>query len=345
MVNVLLTGGNGFIAVHILCILLDRGYSVTTTVRAESKANFLRSKFASAVSNGQLKFAIIEDITVSGAFDEVFKSNSFEVVLHTSSPFVLTVTDIEKDLLKPAIEGTTEILKSTKKYGSSVKRVVITSSFAAIRDASKGNRPGYAYSEKDWNPVTYDGAQKDPGTGYDASKKLAEKAAWDFMENEKPGFDLVTLCPPIVYGPVIQEVKDLKKLNTSSAPFYNIFSGQVKELGQVPSWIWVDVRDLAEAHIAAFEKPQASNQRFFTTEGTFNMGQVSDFIWKYYPERAQAKGIPKSTPEDGYPWDGNYHADNSKSKEVLGLKYTPSETMLKDTLEQFVVLEKELGVQ
>ena len=88
MVNVLLTGGNGFIAVHIISILLDRGHSVTTTVRAESKTTFLRNKFAAAVNNGQLKFAIVEDITVSGAFDEVFKNDTFDAVLHTSSPFV-----------------------------------------------------------------------------------------------------------------------------------------------------------------------------------------------------------------------------------------------------------------
>lgn len=88
MVNVLLTGGNGFIAVHIISILLDRGHSVTTTVRAEGKTTFLRNKFATAVGGGQLKFAIVEDITVSGAFDEVFKNNNFDAVLHTSSPFV-----------------------------------------------------------------------------------------------------------------------------------------------------------------------------------------------------------------------------------------------------------------
>ncbi|KAF8608331.1 NADPH-dependent methylglyoxal reductase-like protein GRE2 [Ceratobasidium sp. AG-I] len=345
MANVLLTGGNGFIAVHIISILLDRGNSVTTTVRAESKTTFLRNKFASAVSSGQLKFAIVEDITVSGAFDEVFKNNSFDAVLHTSSPFVFKINDVTKDLLAPAIQGTTEILKSAKRYGPSVKRVVVTSSFASVVDQSQGDRPGYAYSEKDWNPITYEQSQKDPSAGYYGSKKLAEKAAWDFIENEKPSFDLVTLCPPMVYGPVIQEVKDMGSLNTSSAAFYSVFSGQAKELTQPGVWLWVDVRDIAEAHVAAIEKPGAGNQRFLISQGTFNMGQLSDFIWKHYPERAQAKGIPKSTPANGYPQEGNYFPDNSKSKEILGLKYISFKDMLKDQLEQFVALEKELGAQ
>ncbi|KAF8608355.1 NAD(P)-binding protein [Ceratobasidium sp. AG-I] len=344
MFNVLLTGGNGFIGVHVLYILVDRGYSVTTTVRSESKTTHLRNKFPAAVSSGKLKFAIVEDITIPGAFDDIFKRDSFDVVLHNSSPFVFNVNDVKKDLLIPAVQGTTEILKSAKKYGPSVKRVVITSSFASIMNGKKGDWPGHVFSEKDWNPITAEDAQ-DPGSGYTASKKLAEKAAWDFVESEKPSFDLVTLCPPIVYGPPLQEVKDLKSLNTSCAAFYSIFSGEAKELGSVPVWIWVDVRDLAEAHVAAFEKPAAGGQRFLVTEGTFNMGQLGDVIWKHYPERAQVKGIPKSTPSDGYPPAGNYSADNSKSKEILGLKYNSFETTMKDMLEQFLALEKELGAQ
>ena len=109
----------------------------------------------------------------------------------------------------------------------------------------------------------------------------------------------------------------MESLNTSSAAFYSVFSGQVKELKQPGVWMWVDVRDITEAHVAAIvclflnpliwrptkgltvfvnqEKPGAANQRFLISQGTFNMGQLSDFIWKHYPERAQAKGVPKST--------------------------------------------------
>lgn len=89
--NVLLTGGNGFIAVHIIALLLERNHTITATVRAESKTSYLRDKFSGPVKNGQLKFAIVEDITKSGAFDQVLKSESFDAVLHTSSPFVFNM--------------------------------------------------------------------------------------------------------------------------------------------------------------------------------------------------------------------------------------------------------------
>ncbi|KAB5593820.1 NADPH-dependent methylglyoxal reductase GRP2 [Ceratobasidium theobromae] len=343
--NVLLTGGNGFIAVHIISILLERGHTITTTVRAENKSTFLRHKFSTATQNGQLKFAIIDDITKPGTFDQLLKNNSFDTILHTSSPFVFKINDITDDLLTPAIKGTTEILKAAKIHGPTVKRVVITSSFASIVDRSKGNRPGYAYSEKDWNPITYEQSQKDPVSGYYGSKKLAEKAAWDFVEAEKPHYDLVTLCPPMVYGPVTQEVTDMKKLNTSSAPFYEIFSGQTKELAGPGVWLWVDVRDIARAHVLAIEKPEARNNRFLVSGGTFNIGQVADFIWKHYPERAQAKGVPKSTPANSYPEEGTYYPDTSKSKTILGLEYNSFEKMLKDQMDQFLALEKQLGVE
>ncbi|KAG9123472.1 methylglyoxal reductase (NADPH-dependent) gre2 [Ceratobasidium sp. 392] len=343
--HVLLTGGNGFIAIHIIGLLLQHGHSITATVRSESKTTYLRKRFASAVDGGKLKFSIVEDITTPGTFDNVIKSNKFDAVLHTSSPFVFDVKDIKKDLLDPAVTGTTEILKSVKAYGPSVKRVVVTSSFASIVDLSAGNRPGYAYSEKDWNPITPEAALKDTVGGYYGSKTFAEKAAWDFFEAEKPSYELITLCPPMVYGPVLQEVTDMNKLNTSSAAFYNIFAGKVKELNGPGVWLWVDVRNIAYAHVAAIEKPGAGNQRFLISQGTFNIGQVSDYIWKHYPERAQAKGVPKSSSKDGFPAEGNYHSDNSKSKEILGLEYIPFETSLKDQFEQFEILEKELGVE
>ncbi|CAE6445741.1 unnamed protein product [Rhizoctonia solani] len=343
--TVLLTGGNGFIAVHIIVLLLSHGYSVVATVRSESKTTYLRQKFAEAVAKGQLNFAIVEDITVPGAFDEVLKNNKFDSVLHTSSPFVFTINDIKKDLLDPAILGTTEILKAVKAHAPTVKRVVVTSSFASIVDLSKGDRPGHVYSEKDWNPITYEESQKDPVSGYYGSKKLAEKAAWDFVESEKPAFELTTLCPPMVYGPALQEVKSMSNLNASSTAFYALFSGQQRELKNAGVWLWVDVRDIALAHVRALEKPDAGNQRFLICEGRLSINSVVDYIWKHYPERAQAKGIPKPSPSAAFPETGTYVPDNSKSKSVLGIEYLPIESTLADTLDQFVALEKELGVE
>ncbi|CAE6472368.1 unnamed protein product [Rhizoctonia solani] len=338
--NVLLTGGNGFIAVHILSLLLQHGHTVTTTVRSESKTTHLRKIFSPAVSSGQLKFAIVEDITTKGAFDRVVKDNSFDAILHTSSPLVFNVYDVEKDILQPAIKGTTEILRSAKEHGPTIKWVIITSSFAAL--ANHSDPPRRVYTEEDWNPVTYEFAVKNPQVAYFASKALAEKAAWEFLDHEKPRFDLVTICPTMVYGPVLQEVTSLNNINASSLQFYQVFNGQDKELKPFGVWLWVDVRDVAAAHVAALEEPEAGGQRFLLAAGNFNIGELAEYIWTHYPDRAKAKGIPRSTPTSGYPPEGVYTADTSAAKAILGIEYIKFDDMLKDQLAQFVTLEKEI---
>ncbi|KAG8927570.1 methylglyoxal reductase (NADPH-dependent) gre2 [Tulasnella sp. 417] len=339
MSTVLLTGVNGFVAATILQKLLARGHTVVGTVRSESKTKYIREQHKAAVSADKLKFAIVDDITVPGAFDEVLRQYQFDTVLHTSSPFHFNVTDIAKELYEPAVQGTTSILESIHKVAPSVKRVVLTSSFASVVDRSQGNRPGKIYTEADWNPTTSEEGLKDVVSGYYASKKLAETAAWDFMKEKNPSFTLTALCPPMVYGPPEQEVQSMNKLNTSDLEIYNIFNG-----GPIPSngvWIWVDVRDLAEAHVLAIDAPAAANQRYITAQGNYSFQMFADYMWKNYPERAAAKGLDKGNPGKYYPDDGNYGVDNSKSVKELGLKYTSVDDMLRDTLKKFEELEAE----
>lgn len=124
MTRVLLTGGSGFIAVHVLEALLTQGHSVVTTVRSDAKAQMLRDTFSN-YGTDKLDFAIVADIAEEGAFDEAVKSDPpFEWVIHTASPFHFNITDTKKDLLDPAIIGTTGVLKAIKKSAPSVKRVV-----------------------------------------------------------------------------------------------------------------------------------------------------------------------------------------------------------------------------
>lgn len=124
MTRVLLTGGSGFIAVHVLEALLTQGHSVVTTVRSDAKARMLTDTFPN-YGTDKLDFAIVADMAEEGAFDEAVKSDPpFEWVIHTASPYHFNVTDTKKDFLDPAIIGTTGILKAVKKNAPSVKRVV-----------------------------------------------------------------------------------------------------------------------------------------------------------------------------------------------------------------------------
>jgi nucleoside-diphosphate-sugar epimerase len=335
MVRVLLSGGSGFIAAHVLDELLNRGHSVVTTVRSQDKANKIKEAHPK-YGKDKLDFAIVEDIAQEGAFDKaVISEPPFEAVIHTASPFHFNVTDVQKELLDPAVIGTTGILKSIKKSAPSVKRVVITSSFASIVDGSKGSRPDHTYSEADWNPITKEQAVENPSNGYRASKTFAERAAWDFVEKEKPNFTLATMCPPLVLGPIVHYLNSLDSLNTSNQRIRDIVQGKAKdEIPETGTFLWVDVRDLALAHVLAAEKEEAASKRFFIVTGYFSNKEIAQIVAKDYPQYKD--GLPtKDTPGGDYPEGGVYKFNNTRSKEVLGLTYRSLDDSIKDTVKSF----------
>ncbi|KAG8945082.1 methylglyoxal reductase (NADPH-dependent) gre2 [Tulasnella sp. 424] len=339
MPRVLLTGANGFVAVAILQVLLEKGHEVVGTVRSESKTTFLRNKFSKFVDGGKLRFAIVEDIVPKGAFDDVLKTYTFDSVIHTSSPSRSDAKDIQTELLDPAISGTTSILESIRTCAPTVKRVVITASIASIITVPKGNWPGKVYSEQDWNPITLEEALSDPLLGYVGGKLFAERAAFDFVEKNKPHFSITTLCPPIILGPPEHEITSLKKISRSLEDIYDVFSGATEP--RYSAWAWADSRDVARAHVAAIDCPAAANQRYLISAGNYSPQYIADYIWKHYPERAIAKGIKKGTPGVLYPEEGVFAIDNSKSVKDLGMSYNDFDSMMKDTLKKFEELEAE----
>ncbi|KAG8990470.1 methylglyoxal reductase (NADPH-dependent) gre2, partial [Tulasnella sp. 427] len=343
---------SGFIAIAVLKALLDHGYDVVGTVRSESKTQHLRNKFSTFVDNGKLKFAIVPDIATDGAFDDVLQAYKFDAVVHTSSPYHLNVQDPQKDMSDPAIKGTTGILES---------RVVITATFGNMLDIPKGAWPGKVYSEEDWSPVTMKDIDSHPVFAYVAGKTYAEPAAWNFVKERKPHFTITTLCPPNVLGPPEQELSSLKQLNTSNTDIYDVFNGSSEP--RFTTWIWIDVRDLATAHVLAIlrahskrrtssrltahdlhtqDAPAAANQRYLVTPGNYSAQMILDYIWKHYPERAAAKGVKKGHPGQLNPHTGVFKADNSKSIRDLGITYKYDfDTVLRDTLKKLEELEAE----
>ncbi|KAI4870340.1 NAD(P)-binding protein [Hypoxylon rubiginosum] len=334
MTKVLLTGGSGFIATHILQQLLERGHSVVTTVRSQEKADKIKEAYPD-LGYDRLDIVIVPDVAQPNAFDAALISDPpLRAVIHTASPFHFNATDIKKDMLDPAINGTTGILKAVVSNAPQVERVVITSSFGSMLDRSKGFWPDHTYSDADWCPLTMEEALQHPGAGYQASKTFAERAAWDFMEKEKPSFTLATICPPLVFGPATQSLSSLDALNTSNQFVRSYLLGTSKE--EIPPTmnpIFVDVRDVALAHIAAIEKPEAANKRFFITGGYCSNRQIVDIIRKHFPEyHAQ---LPHVSAEGGDLPDPVYKIDNQPSKEILGIQYRTLEECITDTVRSF----------
>ena len=170
-----------------------------------------------------------------GAFDEAVKG--VDAIEHTASPFHLKAVEPD-EIIVPAVKGTVGVIQSAIKYGSSVKRIVVTSSTASVLTAQSTPR---TFNENDWNEAAIveareKGRDAAPVVKYRASKTLAEKAAWELFEKnkDKVSWDLVVLNPPFVFGPVIHGVPSPEALNQSMNEwFFTVFRGAKDAQGLV----------------------------------------------------------------------------------------------------------------
>lgn len=218
-----MTGANGFIAAHCVAKLLLSGFSVIGTVRSEAKA---QSVLRSHSNHPSLSLIIVEDVTQPGCFDTAIAG--CDAVLHLAAPFGYVYSNFETELLIPSINGTLRICEAAQR-AKSVKRVVLTSSFASVYDATKGQDPGKTYTEDDWCPLTYEDGKNASAApiAYRASKVLAEKTAWNFIASNEVAWDLVTLCPGMVFGQLIPgTIGNLKELNTSNGIVWSLFDAK-----------------------------------------------------------------------------------------------------------------------
>lgn len=328
---VLVTGATGFIAQWVVDYLLKEDYEVIGTVRSQEKADKLHRQFG---NSPKLSFEIVKDISDSEAFLPVFekRSKEIDIVLHTASPFHFNTSNYEKDLLIPAVNGTKGVLDAIKKYGD-VKKVVVTSSFAAIADMAKFSDGNVVFTEKDWNPATWEGCQTDPMNAYCASKKFAEEEAWAFAK--ATGTSMTTINPVFVFGPQKFEEDVTSQLNTSNE-IINVLMHSKPGDKIEPNYhaAYVDVRDVAKAHLVAFQK-DLNGERLGLSNGGFASQTILDILNKEFPQVGFSEG-PEPGKGDTAP---GATFDNSHSKKLLGFPFISLEKSVYDTVAQ--VLRKE----
>ena len=299
--SVFVSGVDGFICKHIVQDLLEQKYNVIGTVRSEAIRDHILKQFG---NNPNLILEIVEDISVPNAFDAAIKKHAKEIkyVLHTASPFFFDPKDYVKDLLHPAVQGTKDILEAIKKYAAEyVERVVITSSYAAVMNFDREKDNTNVVNEGSWNPDTWEGCQQNGMRVYCASKAFAEKAAWEFLKENRHAvkFKMSTVNPVFVFGPQQFDEDVRPKLNTSceiinslihrdpAAPFD---SNEIYDS-------FVDVRDVAKAHLIAFQKEETIGQRLIMYNCKFASQDIIDVLNEDFP---QLKGkVPVGKPHTG----------------------------------------------
>ncbi|KAM3086289.1 hypothetical protein ACMFMG_000425 [Clarireedia jacksonii] len=291
--KVFVTGASGFVASHILSQLIEEGYKPTASVRSQAKADQILELHPEW--KGKVDFISVPDIAAPGAFNEVLaaeaEKDGFDYIIHTASPVTFTVKDVKKDLIDPAVNGTIEALKAAhEKGGKQLKRFVLLGSAVSILNSFEDMTvQGKAYTEDDWNPVTEDKAvaTQNPMLGYIVGKIKGERAAWAFMEEQKPVFDLTVVNPNIIIGPMLQPVPGPKSVNeTNEFACYAFFNGTHKNVedAQFPFWDFTDVRDVALLHVIALTSPLTSNKRIITYSGSISPQLVVNTIRKNFPE-------------------------------------------------------------
>lgn len=327
--TVFISGASGYIAQHITAKLLAKGYKVIGSVRSAKKGDELKSLF----KNENLSYVVVPDIQADGAFDEALKQHpEISVFLHTASPFVFQVEDVEKELLLPAVTGTKVALTSVLNHGPQIKRVVVTSSYAAM--FANEDIPDVVSDETTWTELTWEQAKQNGLVGYLASKAFAEKAAWDFVEKEKPNFKLSTVNPTYVFGPQLFDEYATGPVSTSVELIKAVLKLQPTD--EVPSvqGPFIDVRDVADAHLVAFESDAAIGQRILLQDGRFSNSKVVEIIKANFPEFKDKIPAPKTTHEEEI--KSHCKLDSSKSDKILGIKFISIEQSIKDTVAQFI---------
>ncbi|KAI5953649.1 GRP2 [Candida jiufengensis] len=335
---VFISGATGFIGQHIVKQLIEKGFKTIGSVRSTEKGDNFKNLLKEAGLNYELfEYEIVKDISSKGAFDDALKSHpEITDVLHTASPFTFEVQDIEKELLRPAIDGTESALQAVLTYGKNVERVVITSSYAAVAGFGELAAPGKELTEKDWNPITYEQSKSNPMNGYLGSKKFANKKAVEFVEEHKPKWSLTTICPVYVFGPQAFEIKDKSKLNTSNEVINGLIKAG-KDKSDPPQQLtgyFIDVRDVAHAHVKAVEPGnKLGGERLILSEGPVTTAKIAEIIHKDFPTIP----LPHLDPSKAPNWDKTESIiNNKKTRELLGFKFIDLKQSVDDTIEQII---------
>ncbi len=253
MSTVLVTGGSGFIGSHCILQLLAAGHPVRTTVRSLKREADVRAmlKEGGAEPGDRLSFTVA-DLEKDAGWSEAVAG--CEYVLHVASPFPPNIPANEDELIVPAREGALRVLRASR--DGAVKRVVLTSSFAAI---GYGQKPQKApFDETSWTDPSGEDVRP-----YVKSKTLAERAAWDFIAREGRDLELSVVNPVGVFGPVLAS-----DYSTSILLVQRMMDGAMPGCPRLHFGV-VDVRDVADLHIRAMTHPAAKGERFLAVAGDF----------------------------------------------------------------------------
>jgi nucleoside-diphosphate-sugar epimerase len=316
---VLITGATGFIGSQVALHVLDAGYRVRLVIRRPEQADKLRRVLA---HDEQIEFSIVPDITVSGAFDSSLQDVQY--IMHVASPIP---SGGSADLLTPAVRGTLSILESAAKFPS-VKKVVITASVLSL--VSLGGF-GSLDVVRETNAIDYTVDPEkvpslDPMGQYHASKLASYKATIDFVDAQRPSFDVVTLHPVLVFGrSLIQD--NAADLDGSNGMLFQTLVSEQPEQPFMNQYLGVHVLDVADAHVKALDEKIKGFESYLLAAERRTWAEVETFVKKELPEFPLGwKNVPETAK--------SYTVDAGKARRELGMEFKGMERQVGDLVRQ-----------
>ncbi|CAO2211071.1 unnamed protein product [Urochloa humidicola] len=303
--TVCVTGAAGYIASWLVKLLLEKGYTVKGTVRNPDDPKNAHLKALEGASERLIlcKADLLD-------YDAICRAvQGCQGVFHTASP----VTDDPEQMVEPAVRGTEYVISAAAESGT-VRRVVFTSSIGAVTmDPSRG--PDVVVDESCWSDLDF---CKKTRNWYCYGKAVAEQAAWDAARQR--GVDLVVVNPVLVVGPLLQAT-----VNASIAHVLKYLDGSARTFANAVQ-AYVDVRDVAAAHLAVFESAAASG-RHLCAERVLHREDVVRILAKLFPEYP----VPTRCSDEKNPRKQPYKFSNQKLRD-LGLEFRPVSQSLYDTV-------------
>ena len=334
MSKVVVTGATGFIGSHIIVQLLNEGHEVVGTMRNLKRAESMREIFAQETDKLNLLSFVTLDLMKDEGWDEAFDGADY--VIHVASPVPSQTPKHEDDIIEPARQGAMRALKAAS--GAGVKRLVLTSSIAAIM---YGHEKGKThFNEEDWtNPK-----DKKDNSAYTKSKTLAERGAWEFIAKDESGLELATVNPGMVLGPVLES-----DYGVSPLVVLKLFDGSFPGTPKIGFPI-VDVRDVARLHLLAMTHPKANGERFIAANSFMWMSDIARVLKEKLPDKSgkvPTRNLPtwlmrilanfdKEVKSVAFELDRYREASTDKAERLLGWEMRSNEEAIVATAESLM---------
>ncbi|KAI5195547.1 NAD(P)-binding protein [Aureobasidium subglaciale] len=288
--QVLVTGANGFLASHVIDQLLSAGYRVRGTVRSVAKGQWLVDYFTNAYGPDRFELAVVSDISLPSAFEGAMAGVSG--IAHVASD--TTFSPNVEEVVPPVQRAIQSILESAAKIPE-IDRFVLTSSSVAALYPAPGQRINV--TSDSWNDYSLEQAYKTDEAGrqdrafhvYSASKVVAERALWDFMQQQKPKFVANAVLPDFISGNIIG--RQWGQQGSTGGLIVDLFAeaGEKQEaaiamLNMLPPQWMVDVVDVARLHVAALTDVDIASERIFAFSEVYSYNDVLDAFSKARPD-------------------------------------------------------------